>query len=51
MGKSAKCGIGLGNKVDIARKSNSPSPNKYNVNSDFDVTKRNFSMGKFALGR
>lgn len=51
MGKSPKPGIGLGNKVDIAKKSPSPSPNKYYLTSDFDVTKKNLSMGKFALGR
>jgi len=51
LGKSPKCGIGLGKKVEIARKNESPSPNKYNVASDFDLTKKNLSMGKFALGR
>lgn len=51
MGKSQKCGIGMGKKVDIAKKSESPSPNKYNAISDFDLTKKNVSMGKFALGR
>jgi hypothetical protein len=29
----------------------SPSPNKYNVVSDFDLTRKNLSMGKMALGR
>lgn len=41
----------MGKKVDIAKKSESPSPNKYNAISDFDLTKKNVSMGKFALGR
>ena len=51
MGKSPQPGIGLGKKTDIARRSDSPSPNKYNVISDFDMSKKNASMGKFALGR
>jgi len=51
IGKSPKPGIGLGKKIDIAKKSLSPSPNKYNISSDFDLTKKNAAMGKFALGR
>lgn len=51
IGKSPKPGIGLGKKIDIAKKSLSPSPNKYNISSDFDLTKKNVTMGKFALGR
>lgn len=51
MGKSPKPGIGLGKKVDIFKKSPSPSPSKYNISSDFDLTRKNLSMGKFALGR
>jgi hypothetical protein len=51
IGKSPKPGIGLGKKVDLVKRNESPSPNKYNVVSDFDLSKKNLSMGKFALGR
>jgi hypothetical protein len=51
IGNSPKSGIGIGKKGDIARKIDSPSPNKYNLTSNFDMTKRNVSYGKFALGR
>lgn len=33
------------------RRTDSPSPNKYNISSDFDLTKKNLSMGKFGVGR
>lgn len=51
IGKSPKSGIGIGKKGDIARRVDSPSPNKYSLTSNFDMTKRNVSYGKFALGR
>jgi hypothetical protein len=51
MGRSPKPGIGLGKKADLAKINDSPSPNKYNVISDFDLSKKNLSMGKFSLGR
>jgi hypothetical protein len=51
MGRSPKPGIGLGKKAGLAKRSDSPSPNKYNVISDFDLSKKNLSMGKFSLGR
>lgn len=51
LGKSPKPGIGLGKKVDLVKRNDSPSPNKYNAISDFDLSKKNLSMGKFSLGR
>lgn len=51
LGKSPKSGIGLGKKIDIFKKEQSPSPSNYSMISDFDVTKKNLSMGKMALGR
>ena len=51
LGNSPKSGIGIGKKAEIVKKIDSPSPNKYNLTSNFDMTKRNVSYGKFALGR
>ena len=51
LGRSPKSGIGYGKRVDLAGKSMSPSPNNYQIKSDFNLSKRNVSMGKFALGR